>query len=287
MAQIKKLKLNGATIYPVTHPKAVIDPSSGRNIAAAATQSANGLMSAADKKKLDAFGAASNYVTNNTAQAISGKKTFNDGIDVKSVSGTWAETYNKAAIIYGGLNTPSSGNFESFIGIKCSGNAGALYLGTQGAAMGFYLRKDSGVPLSYFRCWNDDGRWETNKTITASAHVTASDVRLKENIQNIEASDERLQKAGEISLKSYTLKDDENGTIHYGYIAQEVEQLIPDVVLQGSPSDDNPDPIRGLNYTELLALKTAYLEKKNADLEARIQKLESLVAKLSQSETEE
>ncbi len=280
------MTLNGKTIYPVTHPKAVIDPSSGRNITAAATQSANGLMSAADKKKLDTFGAASNYVTSNTTQEISGKKTFN-GIDVKRVSGSWADTYKKAAITYNNLdNSDNLGHFHSFLAIMCANNSASLYLGEFAGTAGFYLRKDSNAPLSYFRCESNVGNWETNKTITASAHVTASDVRLKENIQNIEASDERLQKAGEISLKSYSLKDDENGTTHYGYIAQEVEQLIPDVVLQGSPSDDEPDPIRGLNYTEILALKMAYLEKKNADLEARIQKLESLVAKLPQSETE-
>ena len=79
MAQIKKLKLNGNTIYPVTHPKAVIDPSSGRSIASAATQSADGLMSAADKKKLDDINTAQ-YVTLTDVQTITGRKDFSDGI---------------------------------------------------------------------------------------------------------------------------------------------------------------------------------------------------------------
>ena len=53
MARIKKLKQDGATIYPVTIPSAVTDPATKRRISETATQSANGLMSATDKKKLD------------------------------------------------------------------------------------------------------------------------------------------------------------------------------------------------------------------------------------------
>ena len=300
MAQIKKLKLNGKTIYPVTHPKAVIDPSSGRNIAAAATQSANGLMSAADKKKLDSFSAETNYVKTSGNQTISGEKTFNQ-FNVPERSNYYSGfVHTNVGIQYNSMKALSNTDaFNAFLGMHTKKSDGLLYIGTSGNHAGFYyiegtsggshptvaiLGIDSNNGSWYMSGKKTDPLFYLDGAIRVTTLTQSSDIRLKDDVKDV--GFEEIRKATEIKLKSFTFKDDEKKKLHYGYIAQEVEQAIPDVVSKDAPSDDNPDPMRGLNYIELLALKTAYLEKKNADLEARIQKLESLVAKLPQSETE-
>ena len=341
MAQIKKLTLNGKTIYPVTHPKAVIDPSSGRSIASAATQSADGLMSAADKKKLDgiAVGANNYSLPAATASVLGGVKLGSDtaqSVAANAVSDTASRTYAVQKNASGQLvvNVPwsdtntwrpvyigseqvrsdstSSGNLvlKAGNGINLSTTVDTSIRidvsDTVAIGGGFSIAYDNEhywkfsdnadltsrcesilfEILSSFNVYatggiglNAGGNLYFNKTPTIG-----SDIRLKDAVKDVEF--EEIQKATEIKLKSFTLKDDEKKKLHYGYIAQEVEQAIPDVVSKDAPTDDNPDPMRGLNYIELLALKTAYLEKKNADLETRIQNLESLVAKLTQPQTE-
>ena len=343
MAQIKKLTLNGKTIYPVTHPKAVIDPSSGRSIASAATQSADGLMSAADKKKLDgiAVGANNYSLPAATASVLGGVKLGNDtaqSVAANAVSDTVSRTYAVQKNASGQLvvNVPWSDTNtwrpiyigdEEFKNSNPSNPSGNLVLkagnginliNTIDGALSIAVSDTVAIGVGFSIAYDNEHYWKFSDNagltsrcesilfeILSSFNVYAtggiglnaggnlyfnktptigSDIRLKDDVKDVEF--EEIQKATEIKLKSFTLKDDEKKKLHYGYIAQEVEQAIPDVVSKDAPTDDNPDPMRGLNYIELLALKVASLEKKNSDLEARIQNLESLVAKLSQPQTE-
>ena len=326
MAQIKKLILNGKTIYPVTHPKAVIDPSSGRNITAAATQSANGLMSAADKKKLDSLSAGTNnyslpvatasvlggvklgYAHANTKYPVALDTNNKAYVDVPYTdfdnAATRAVVYNlepiepRDSVIYCSqlrcIARPGNSGFSNsgdgfYTDIRPYSNPEAL--------LRVSILKDGTWFNNCFTAWENgnftigtlnhgltNDRLGVGGSILATAFNQDSDIRLKENVK--EVTFEEIKRISNVKLKSFVLKDDERKQLHYGYIAQEVENFVPEIVMSYAPSDEEPDPMRSLNYTEILALKTAYLEKKNADLEARIQNLESLVAKLPQSETE-
>ena len=402
MAQIKKLKLNGKTIYPVTHPKAVIDPSSGRSITAAATQSANGLMSAADKKKLDNFpetGIPSNYVTTDTQQTITGRKDFTDGItanasskfdniqitgdidiqndcyitfeegfhistafgdieppagsgvlalksDIPSIPGTATSSTNGlmsaadkkkldslATVATSGnyndlKNRPTipslsgyatqtwvnqqgflksvswsnitdkptipstSGFLQSHFSYQYDNNTHDVYFGRitsiSTESVGFSQKIEpedityivlqnlwATIKSPYIRLVADlsDGGIQFNRQPSIS-----SDERLKENIEPVKNDDPRLSYAASIELKNFNYKGSHLSTM--GYIAQDVQKVLPSLV------NEDKEGFLSLNYTELLALKVASLEKKNSDLETRIQKLESLVAKLTQPQTE-
>ena len=91
--------------------------------------------------------------------------------------------------------------------------------------------------------------------VRADNFYTRSDLRLKENISNINITD--LDKLNLLIPKSYNVKKDNSK--HYGFIAQEVEKLFPNLV----NVDDNG--MKSVNYLEiipLLLLKVNDLERK-------------------------
>jgi hypothetical protein len=107
--------------------------------------------------------------------------------------------------------------------------------------------------------------------ITASGNITAySDVRLKENIMNIENA---LDKVQHIRGITYTRNDTGDTTKrHAGVIAQEVEQVLPEVV------EENSSGIKHVAYGNMVGLlieAIKELKKENEVLTTRINKLEN------------
>ena len=81
---------------------------------------------------------------------------------------------------------------------------------------------------------------------SSSGSVTGSDIRLKEDIDNV--SKEELQKLNHLRPVSYNLKADEEKKRKYGFIAQEVEKVYPNVV------SENKDGIKAVNYDAFVPL---------------------------------
>jgi hypothetical protein len=101
--------------------------------------------------------------------------------------------------------------------------------------------------------------------------VAASDISIKENISDLSLKVE-FNKLLELHPKQYTYKDDVDHKIHYGLIAQEVEQLYPDLVYSiqsDSDYDSTSDILKSVNYVEmipLLLLKIQDLQKQVDEL---------------------
>jgi hypothetical protein len=96
------------------------------------------------------------------------------------------------------------------------------------------------------------------KRLEAETIITKSDVQFKENISNLEES---LDKILQIKGKTYTYIHDESKTKHNGYIAQEVQTVVPNVVLKD---------IYGnlfVNYIELIPLITDSIQSLNDKIE--------------------
>lgn len=73
------------------------------------------------------------------------------------------------------------------------------------------------------------------RNIIASGNVTAySDIRLKENIETIDNPLEKIQKMRGVY---YTLKEDSSSQRKIGVIAQEMEEVLPEVVYTGTSED--------------------------------------------------
>lgn len=102
----------------------------------------------------------------------------------------------------------------------------------------------------------------TGNLTCAEGYRGNSDIRLKENIKPIELD------ASKIELKQFEFKADSTNRIHYGVIAQEVEKIAPELVYTDEKG------IKSVAYIDLIIAKIAALEKENAELLKRIEKLE-------------
>jgi hypothetical protein len=94
----------------------------------------------------------------------------------------------------------------------------------------------------------------------------SSDRRVKCDIEKLEGSDLALK----LNPISYRFTSDPSGKMHYGFIAQEVQKLMPDAVTK------NKDGYLGLNYMEFIAPAIAMIQKQEnriASLEAEIKAL--------------
>ena len=101
--------------------------------------------------------------------------------------------------------------------------------------------------------------------------VAPSDISIKENISDLSLKVE-YNKLLELHPKQYTYKDDVDHKVHYGLIAQEVEQLYPDLVYSiqsDGDYDSTSDLLKSVNYVEmipLLLLKIQDLQKQVDEL---------------------
>jgi len=121
---------------------------------------------------------------------------------------------------------------------------------TQGGAWGSYC--------------NDDGSWSSDSNMYAAGSISAvggfydtSDVRLKDLVkQDLDVSS--------IKAISYKWKNTDDGKIHVGYSAQDVEACLPFAV----HTDEKGE--KSVRYNEVLVAKIDTLEKQIAELMRRI-----------------
>ena len=101
---------------------------------------------------------------------------------------------------------------------------------------------------------NDDGSWTSDQNITAY-----SDINLKENIQTIDSA---LEKTLNLRGVYYTRKDKDDKTRKVGVIAQEIQEILPEVVKTHIIDNDTLLSVDYGNITALLieAIKELKLE---------------------------
>ena len=94
--------------------------------------------------------------------------------------------------------------------------------------------------------------------------VAPSDFKLKDNIEDLHLSFN--DKIMNLSPKQYTYKSDKEQNVHYGFIAQELEQEFPHLVKEIS---SNNQKVKTINYLELIPI----LLLKIKDLQLQIDEL--------------
>ena len=118
-----------------------------------------------------------------------------------------------------------------------------------------------------------DLHFQANNTYTGyisynGGFTDVSDEREKENITTITNATSKLKQLRGVT---HTWKDNrDNGTIHLGLIAQEVQTVVPEVVTQGPLKIDETEPTLGVSYQKLIPLLIETIK----ELEARITELE-------------
>ena len=118
-----------------------------------------------------------------------------------------------------------------------------------------------------FSACNGDGTWVDYKQywvfkgdVTASNFYSSSDIRLKNNINNISKS-----------IRSFNWK--ESGQKSYGLIAQEIENEYPELV------SNNDNGYKSINYTSALCVLIAKLENGLDKLKEKVKQLEDKLCK--------
>jgi len=101
-------------------------------------------------------------------------------------------------------------------------------------------------------------------TLSATVHTSTSDANVKSDIQNIENGLNVIN-----SLQGVSFKWKDSGEKSYGVIAQEVEKIIPDVVIEN-------DGIKSVNYAAL----TGFLIEAIKEQQKQIDDMKNIINKL-------
>jgi hypothetical protein len=180
-----------------------------------------------------------------------------------------APSINNVPCIYLNNTNGSSTNAHSILVLRTlGGNGGNPFIsfdinGVQGWAMGIDNADSDKFKLSYG--WSSvssdvkmsfatSGAVTFSNSVTASSFFEPSDIRLKDIIER------NPLVSLDIDLVKYKKKDKDG--IRYGYIAQEVKALIPELA--------EGDDILSLNYQDIHSIKIAALEAKIKELESQL-----------------
>ena len=113
----------------------------------------------------------------------------------------------------------------------------------------------------------------SNGVTSCTSFVETSDIRMKENINNIEML-ESCSKINQLNVKSYNYIHDDEKRKHYGLIAQEVLDIIPEVVFISK--SEELDDFHQIHYSGLvphLINCTKDIYKKLDEINAKLDKL--------------
>ena len=192
------------------------------------------------------------------------------------------------------LSTETTGNYNTAIGYKaCNEFTSTSYTTCIGAFSGLTVSDD--VPSNTIYIGNPNStinlgsasstinvKGEELEAMITRIAGTSSDIRLK-NVKG--ENNDGLDKIKQLKTFNFTYKNDKKNTPHVGVMAQDLQKIFPDAVIT---DNDGYYRIRKedmfyamVNAIKELAnkdnekdLKIQALEKKNAELEARLEKLE-------------
>jgi len=105
---------------------------------------------------------------------------------------------------------------------------------------------------------------------------TLSDERLKEDVNSLEGS---LDKILQFDGVSYKRKDKEG--IHYGYIAQDVEPFIPELIKETIKLDGDPSILyKSIRYVEIIPIITEAMKEQQVIIDNQQKEIDDLKEKV-------
>lgn len=190
------------------------------------------------------------------------------------VSGT---AYMSGTVYVGTTNTDPTLGRVNGINLRSDGR-----IFSRSAGHSFGIDSTSGTQIQF---WTDNGssRVATGAITSSGAttsYTSASDYRLKDNFAPITGA---LNIISSLNPVTYTWKSD--GSPGHGFIAHELQEVVPDAVVgekDAVDSDGNIKP-QGIDKSYLISYLTAAIQElsaKNAALEARLAALEGTVGSL-------
>ncbi len=117
--------------------------------------------------------------------------------------------------------------------------------------------------------------------VTYTGTITdVSDMRLKNNILPLNDRGSMLNKLDQIGTYSFTMKDDQNGRVEFGVMAQEINKVFPELV---KVDENTAEKYMSVNYVGLIAPlieASKELKSENESLKAQISMIEERMASL-------
>jgi len=209
---------------------------------------------------------AAGIVLTSGTQSIAGNKTFTGIVDF-TTSTTFITAAGGASF---GQATPN-GNYALFVQPNGSSGLGGLATQNTSSYTGHLsFTNNTSIPLITFNSGTISsstqvGSITTNGSITA--YVTTSDYRLKENIAPLANAVTRIK---QLAPKNFTWKNNPSLGTTEGFIAHELDAVVPDAVFgekDAVDQDGNPK-YQGVDSSILVPLLTAALQEALVRIEA-------------------
>ena len=125
-----------------------------------------------------------------------------------------------------------------------------------------------------------DGNLQADGNVKSGSVILTSDLRLKKNIKPITNSLTTIQKLSPVSYeKKQSIQATDYTTIENGFIAQELQKILPDLVHESA----DKDKLLSVNYTAIIPILTKGIQEQQAiieDQKKRLDALEKLVNEL-------
>jgi hypothetical protein len=152
-----------------------------------------------------------------------------------------------------------------------AGYGGRIIDSSQGIKQFFYFDPNAGPQVStwfYTVIGGDSVLTPTNKRsnvliknnlIVEGSIIVPSDERIKDDVSEI--TKDKSENILELKPVQFIYKSDATRQMHFGFLAQEVEVLFPELV-----SDISPD-YKAVNYIELIPLMVAKMKKMQEEID--------------------
>ena len=198
---------------------------------------------------------------------------------------TWS-----AGVVFGGNGYGGSSTNGS-----CAVTNGNFHIDARSGSYGMYLNWYAGGNGTYFGNGGGSqrGRIDGAGNLTLSGTYPGSDLRLKENIQNISGATDTIKS---LVGKTFTWKAESglDSYKHYGFIAQEVQKVVPDLVKaigchyfdKDDNLIDNIDPTESDEERESKGLTKSLTVNSEGVTPILVEAMKELIAKVETLEAE-
>jgi hypothetical protein len=160
-------------------------------------------------------------------------------------------------------DTPGTGNTTT--GTSLRGLGDGFFSRSNGEAL-YLNRNNDGGMISIRRSNSQVG--VISVTTSGTTYTTTSDIRLKQDIEPLEATDKLMQ----MNPVSYSWKADPDGPRSMGFIAQEMQEVMPEAVAVG----DDEDAMMSMDYGRITPILVSALQ----DAHRKIEQLEQRIAEM-------
>ena len=164
---------------------------------------------------------------------------------------------------------------NQYLRVRNNNTSNGIQVVTNNSQLSGYLYADSANQIGFL---NNSGSWgfrmDSSGNCTATGNLTAySDIRLKENIRTVDSALEKVK-----SMRGVYFDRKDTGKASVGVIAQEIEEILPEVVeTSDARSDENTDAlpdIKTVSYGNIVGVLIEAIKEQQIQIDELKAKLE-------------